>query len=120
MKPRDAHSLRAVVAVAVLAVLLPAALHAQEADSTAPAPERRASLFEGNVLAGQIGSGFAKGFDAVLLRPMGALKTGVGLALFSAAALMSCGEGWDVMEEGWELLVAEPAKSTFQRPLGDF
>jgi len=119
VRSRTADSLRAVVAALVLALLLPGALHAQEADP-GPAPEPRPSLFEGDVLAAQMGTGFAKGFDAVLLRPIGALKTGVGLALFSAAALMSCTEGWDVIKEGWELLVVEPAKSTFQRPLGDF
>lgn len=99
------------------ALLLPGASRAEDPE---PAPAPRASLFKGEDLSATMRDGFARGFDAVLIRPLGALKTGAGFALFVPAAALSVMEGRDATKEGWDILVAEPARQTFERPLGDF
>ena len=56
-------------------------------------------------------------FDAMLLRPLGAIGTAVGLALFvcslplTAPTLQS--------DTAWDVFVLRPAGYTFQRALGD-
>ncbi|MFK7896419.1 MAG: hypothetical protein AB8G23_11315 [Myxococcota bacterium] len=69
---------------------------------------------------GEIGN---KAVDAVLLRPGGALRMVVGglfmvpASLFNLAALPS--QGLAVYQETAEVLVLEPFRYTFQRPLGE-
>jgi hypothetical protein len=65
-------------------------------------------------------SGFAVGFDAVLLRPIGFVATVIGTGLFLPAALVSAPGGRDSVQEAWELFVLVPGKYVFERPLGDF
>ncbi|NRA07052.1 MAG: hypothetical protein HRU02_02775 [Myxococcales bacterium] len=58
-------------------------------------------------------------FDVGVLRPLGAIQTGVGTVLFAVAgplALPSDGGAG----EAWDVFVRVPYEDTFQRPLGRF
>jgi len=57
-------------------------------------------------------------FDLVLLRPLGLVATVLGSAAHVVGLIFS-GPGGNAAESG-KLLVKEPAKFTFVRPLGDF
>jgi hypothetical protein len=60
----------------------------------------------------------AKIFDAVVLRPLGALAVPVGAAAFVVAAPLGVfGIG---IRETWSTFVLEPVDFAFRRPLGDF
>jgi hypothetical protein len=74
----------------------------------------------GSAAPNRFAVGFAVGFDAVLLRPIGFVATVVGASLFLPAALVSAPGGRDSIQEAWELFVLVPGKYVFQRPLGDF
>ena len=65
-------------------------------------------------------NGFAKGFDAVVLRPLyfAGLVTGA-VALIPVAILTSPG-GKPALQEAYNTFVALPAEGVFRRPLGDF
>lgn len=56
--------------------------------------------------------------DLVVLRPLGIISTILGTATFVVGLLFS-GPGGNVAESG-KILVEDPAKFTFGRPLGDF
>lgn len=56
--------------------------------------------------------------DAVLVRPLGLVSTIGGAVIFLVASPFSVMGG--NTQETWDRLVAEPAKYTFQRPLGNF
>ena len=108
---------RSAVALLVV-VLLAGGSHAREASqpSSEPAAESKGYLIEGE----RFGQAGAVVFDAVVLRPIAALTTGLGFALFVPAALLSWAEGADGRQEAWEHFVETPAKSVYERPLGDF
>lgn len=57
-------------------------------------------------------------FDALVLRPLGALGTVSGFALFVCSAPVS-GAALRI-DEAWETFVQRPAEYTFTRSLGDF
>ncbi len=99
MSKRMRSALRALVATLVAGLLLPLAAAAQAESS----PSR-----------------YAKAFDAVVLRPLGFLTTVIGVVFYVPAVLVSIPNGPEGREEAWDVLVGEPAESTFQRPLGDF
>ena len=71
---------------------------------------------------------FATGFDAVIVRPVGVVRTVVGAVLFFPFALVTLPAGpakdFDTRmsnaREGFDLFVATPARDTFVRPLGEF
>ena len=88
------------MAAAFAGFLLPPAAHA-DAESGAPSPA-------------------AVVFDAVLLRPLGLVRTVIGAAFFVPAAVVTSPGGLDSIEEALELFVLVPAKDVFERPLGDF
>ena len=56
--------------------------------------------------------------DLILVRPLGMVSTLLGTAVFVASLPFSA-LGSNVGEAGYKL-VAEPAKLTFKRPIGDF
>ena len=70
---------------------------------------------------------FAAGFDAVIVRPLGVVRTVAGAALFFPFALVTLPAGpakdfdtrMNNAREGFDLFVATPARYTFTRPLGD-
>lgn len=65
--------------------------------------------------AGQIP---AKAFDVIVLRPMGAVATGLGFVAFAVALPFTAATiGY---EDPWEVFVLGPAEYTFVRPLGSF
>ncbi len=56
--------------------------------------------------------------DLIILRPLGLLSTLAGTVTFAVGLLFS-GPGGNIEESG-QLLIKDPAKFTFARPLGDF
>jgi hypothetical protein len=70
---------------------------------------------------------FAAGFDAVIVRPLGVVRTVAGAVLFFPFALVTLPAGpaenfdtrMDNAREGFDLFVGTPARYTFTRPLGD-
>jgi hypothetical protein len=62
---------------------------------------------------------FAMGFDVVVIRPLGVVRTAVGAILFFPFAFLALPAGMDNAREGFDLFVATPARDTFVRPLGD-
>lgn len=59
-------------------------------------------------------------FDAVVMRPLGALSVIGGSVLFIPAAIVAVPSGKDGIDEAWEIFVDAQVESTFRRPLGDF
>ena len=98
MRERRRWSLRAAAATLVAALLLPAQAQAWP---EVPHP-------------------VAAGIDLVIMRPLGLVAAVVGAVLFVPVAVISAPQGRDGIEEAWELLVSEPAKDVYERPLGDF
>ena len=56
--------------------------------------------------------------DAVFIRPLGVVATAVGTIMFGLSYPFSAWGGNS--HEAFEKLMAEPARFTFKRPLGDF
>jgi len=56
--------------------------------------------------------------DAIVVRPLGLVSTLGGAVIFLVASPFSAMGG--NTRESWDRLVADPAKFTFQRPLGHF
>ena len=56
--------------------------------------------------------------DAALARPVGAVATVAGFAVFLVSSPFSALGG--NTQEAWDSLVVSPAKYTFKRPLGHF
>ncbi|MGE4650976.1 MAG: hypothetical protein AAEJ53_08825 [Myxococcota bacterium] len=58
-------------------------------------------------------------FDVGVLRPLGAIQTGIGAVLFTVAGPLAMpsdgGAG-----EAWDVFVQVPYEDTFERPLGRF
>ena len=63
-------------------------------------------------------SGASMLFDTIMVRPIGIIATAVG-AVFYVVSLPFSALGDNVGEAG-EKLIKEPARYTFQRPLGEF
>ena len=112
MRKRLKSSVRAAVMTLIAGLLLPANAYALAPEPAQPQPPNR-------ILAG-LETGFKAGFDVVLLRPLGLITMAVGAAAFVPVGLMAAPAGRDGIQPALELFVLEPAKSVFQRPLGDF
>jgi hypothetical protein len=76
------------------------------------------TVFAGNPVAVQEKTAEGMAFDLVLLRPLGLVSTVLGSAVHVVGLIFS-GPGGNAGEAA-ELLVKEPAKFTFARPLGEF
>ncbi len=92
-------------------LLLPGPIRAED--------EQRESSERGVFETEQISAGVAVVVDLLIVRPLGAVATCVGLGLFVPAALLSLADYPDGLEEAWELFVLIPAKNVYERPLGD-
>ena len=57
-------------------------------------------------------------FDVALLRPLGAVQTGIGLGFFAIAGPLSWPGG--SLREAWDVFVGTPYEETFTRKLGRF
>lgn len=110
MRERTRSGGRAAVVTLVFGLLLPANAHAQ-----AQAPEPVEPQSSNLVVAG-----LEAGFDLVVLRPLGLVAIAVGAVAFVPVALVTAPNGRDGFQSALEVLVFTPAKSVFQRPLGDF
>ena len=99
---------------ATLALLLATAPAVRAQDETSDA-ELTDSFF-GPELEDQ----FARGFDAVILRPLGFVSLVVGAAAFVPAAIMSSPGGRPSVETAFDVFVRTPKDSVFERSLGDF
>ena len=97
-------SLRAAVMTLIAGLLLPANAYAQAQEQVEPPSPNP----------------MAVGFDVVVLRPLGLVATAVGAVLFVPAALLTAPNGRDGVDTALKFFIIEPAKSVFQRPLGDF
>jgi hypothetical protein len=104
MRQRVGSSLRAAVVTLIAGLLLPANAYAQAQEQVARPPPNPAAV----------------GLDVVILRPLGLLATAVGAVLFVPAAFLTAPNGLDGINTALKLFVTEPAKSVFQRPLGEF
>ena len=60
----------------------------------------------------------AQAMDAVLLRPLGAIASIAGLAMFMVSAPLVAPSG--ELPATWDIFVFGPVDYTFMRPLGDF
>jgi hypothetical protein len=76
------------------------------------------TVFAGNPVEVQEKSAEGMAFDLVLLRPLGLVATVAG-SVVHVVGLIFSGPGGNAGEAA-ELLVKEPAKFTFARPLGEF
>jgi hypothetical protein len=81
-----------------------------------PPEDAEVGIFTGKDVMGPVG----KGFDAVILRPLGVAALLVGVGLFVPAGLLSLADYPDTTKEAWELFVTVPAESLYRRPLGEF
>lgn len=65
------------------------------------------------------------GFDVVVLRPLAALRTGLGLCVAMPFAsildfiVLPASQEPNVFAESWERYVTEPAWYAFERPVGE-
>jgi hypothetical protein len=57
--------------------------------------------------------------DLLLIRPAGVIMSIFGVALFLPTVVLSSPGGWDNVTRAYELLIQEPFRTTFQRPLGE-
>lgn len=99
---------------------LAAALGTSLALSVSAAP----ALAEDSVLD-RAGESALMGFDVVLLRPMAALRTGLGLFVAMPFAsildfiVLPASQEPKIFAESWERYVTEPAWYAFERPVGE-
>jgi hypothetical protein len=68
----------------------------------------------------KVGNGLAIGFDALIVRPLAVCATITGAILFVPVFIISAAGGAEARDEALELFVTLPAKSVYERPLGDF
>ena len=76
------------------------------------------TVFAGNPVEVQERTAEGMAFDLVLLRPLGLVSTVVGAVVHVVGLIFSFPAG--NADETAEILIKEPAKFTFARPLGDF
>ena len=62
----------------------------------------------------------AKGLDAMLIRPLGAVRVAIGAMFLVPASLFSAPGGLDSIRGAYEVLLEEPMEFAFKRELGDF
>jgi len=103
MRERARWSLRVAALTLIAGLLLPGGAHAQ----MQPAQSKPLKAV-------------AAGFDAVVIRPLGFAVLAIGTAFFVPAAVLTAPGGKHSVQEALDLLVTEPAKNVFQRPLGEF
>jgi hypothetical protein len=96
--------LRRLAATLIAALLVPAHAGAQAGEDAASKAQDYA----------------AKGFDAVIIRPLSLAAVVVGAALFVPAAIVSSPGGLSPIREAWEQFVLAPVNFVFTRPLGEF
>ena len=97
-------SLRVLAATLIAALLVPSHAGAQDDEDAASKAQDYA----------------AKGFDAVIIRPLALSAVVVGAAFFVPAAIISAPGGLTPIREAWEQFVMGPVNFVFVRPLGDF
>ena len=119
-----ARSRRLRIGAAALTLALGAGLaapaFAQEtaADETAPAAPQAATPAAEALPEDDFWREFDIGFDALVLRPMGALQLGIGSAMLLAAYPLSYPGGGQ--QEVLDVLFWSPYDYTIRRPLGEF
>ena len=104
MRDRTRASLRAAVVTLIASLLLPASAYGQVQEEVERPPPNPG----------------AAALDVVILRPLGLVATAVGAVCFIPAAFVTAPNGLDSVQMALNFFVSEPAKSVFQRPLGDF
>ena len=96
--------LRSIAATLVAGILLPTAGYAETDASTASGWRHYT----------------AAAFDAVVIRPMGAVALVVGGAYVIPVVLLTWPSGQGTIDVAVDRFVARPAKNLLERPLGDF
>ena len=71
---------------------------------------------EGN---GRMETGFNKGFDVLIMRPLGAAALVTGAVFFVPAVLLSAPGGREGIDDAYDVLVKTPWSDVAERPLGD-
>ena len=97
------------VATLVAILLLPLQARAQQPQEGAIEPDEST-----------VANVFAAAVDLVVVRPLGLGAVVVGSVSFLPVALISAPQGREGLRQAWEIFVAAPVQSVFQRPLGDF
>lgn len=62
----------------------------------------------------------AKVVDAVIVRPLAALRVGVGAVFFVPGSLLASPSGKEGINTAYDVLIAAPMEYAFDRELGDF
>ncbi len=62
----------------------------------------------------------ASGVDAVLVRPLAALRVVVGAMFFLPASLLASPSGREGIDGAYDIFLAEPIEYAFRRELGEF
>ena len=106
--------MRVLLATLIAGLLLPAHGLAVGPDEAEPQKTDYAAVGR------RVGHGFAVGFDAVIVRPLAVCATILGSVLFVPVFLISAAGGAEARDEALELFVLLPAKSVYERPLGEF
>jgi hypothetical protein len=57
--------------------------------------------------------------DLLVVRPAGVIMSLFGAALFIPTSILTITGGWDNVVDAYELLIRDPFRTTFQRPLGE-
>ena len=103
---------RVSAAALLAAALVPALACAEEQDPSGPESGWTKTRE-------RITTGFAVGFDAVVLRPLSAVHLLVGGVLFVPAAALSYFSEPDSLNQARQVFIDVPAENLFQRRLGD-
>lgn len=113
MSERSRHFRRAAIAITTATLLLATAapLHAEPGADTG---------WLDSLMSADVPNGLAKGFDVVVLRPIGFVSLLVGAGLFVPAAILAAPDGRDSILAAREVFIDVAAQEVFQRPLGEF
>jgi len=96
-------------ALAAVLALAPQATGVAGGQDPTPAPAQHEPRAEAGAAS--------KAYDALVLRPFGAVQTAVGAAVFVIFYPAALATG--MSEDLTEICVSEPADQTFQKPLGE-
>jgi multisubunit Na+/H+ antiporter MnhG subunit len=107
MQGRLRASLRSIAATLAVALLLPGAGYAENAEAT----ESTSAGWQHHTLAV---------FDAVVVRPLGVVAIVVGAVFVIPVAVVTWPTGRETIDRATERFVKVQARSVFERPLGDF
>jgi hypothetical protein len=107
MQGRLRASLRSIAATLAVGLLLPGAGYAEDAEAT----ESASPGWQHHTLAV---------FDAVVIRPLGVVAIVVGAAFVVPVAVVTWPTGRETIDRAIERFVMDPARSVFERPLGEF